>query len=398
MRRTVMRTVAAAVGLVLVWSGLSPIPPAAALDVYVTPGTHQLNDRTWRTTCSPYSSTVTRCRTEIIATTIAARGSSFVSTTGWTFNNLTYKESPRGQWSGNPLATPGEHTLDGRSWKTECDTPTTGRNGCRSWIRASVVDVVSTNPARHGWKSMWVFNNMVRFDGAGQPATPPTIQAPTKACVGAPIPSGFDVLANGMPSLPATGQQPAGAFNPQYIGNFIRQVLKDTRSTAAQKKCLATTAAGHLLARSTTRVVDGVTSRWFPFDFDYSANPSVSTLVAPWYSGLAQANILTLSVLLEDISGDPAWRQYGRETFESFMVPASGGGFTSREKGFLWFEEYPTTPGTSVLNGNFEALIAMAYWGKNMNEPRATAMVNETLAELRPLLQASEVDVEAGLL
>ncbi|RMB60025.1 D-glucuronyl C5-epimerase family protein [Tessaracoccus antarcticus] len=396
--RCVSRAMALVMGVVLVCTWLSPTPPAAALDVYITPGTHHVNGRTWRTACSAYSSTVTRCRTEIIATTVAARGNSFVSTTGWTFNNLTYRASPRGPWAGNPLATPGEHTLDGRAWRTECDTAVTGRNGCRSWIRASVVDVASTNPTRYGWKTMWVFNNMVRFTPASGSPAPVIPVAPTKACVGAPIPSGFDVLDNGMPSSPQTGQQPAGAFNPQYIGNFIRQVLKDTRSTASQKKCLAATAAGHLVAHSTTRVVDGVTSRWFPFDFDYSANPSVPTLRAPWHSGLAQANILTLTVLLEDVTGDPVWARYGRETFESFMVPTSAGGFMSREKGFLWFEEYPTTPGTTVLNGNFEALIALSYWGKTMNEPRATAMVTETVPELRPLLEASEVQVEAGLL
>ncbi len=399
MRRRVSSVLASAVGLLLFLSGVVTSPAAAAVDVYTTPGTHYVNGRTWRTACSSYSTTVTRCSTDIIATTVTATGGGFRSVTDWTFNNLTYLPSPRAPWAGNPLATPGNHTIDGRRWRTECDTPTTGRNGCRSYIEASVVDVISRNPVRHGWRTKWVFNNIVKFTTGSIPTQPPPpTTAPTTACKGVPLPAGFHVGKDGMPSPPASGQFPANAHNPQYIGNFIRQVLKDSRTSTSQKKCLATTAAGHLIARSTTRVVNGATSRWYNFDFPYSANPAVPTLKAPWHSGLAQANVLTITALLEDLTGDPVWRRYGRETFESFLVPTTNGGVTSREKGFLWFEEYPTTPGTSVLNGNLEALIGLAWWGQNRNEPRATALVTEATDGLRSLLKASEVEVEAGLL
>ncbi len=401
MQKSILVRVAAAIALALVATGVVASPPAAALDVYTTPGVHELNGRTWRTECSQYSSSVRRCRTDIIATTVTAVSTGFRSTTGWTFNNLTYLPSPRAQWTGNPLATPGTHMIDGRRWRTECDTPTTGRNGCRSYIEASVVDVISRNPVRHGWRTKWIFNNMVRFSTSSnpsQPTNPPAPinpPAPTTACTGVPLPAGFRVGKDGMPSPPASSQFPANSYNPQYISNFIRKALADSRTSTSQKKCLATTAAQHLVARSTTRIVDGATSRWFPFNYTYSANPAVPSLQAPWYSGLAQANVLTTTALMEDLTGDAMWRRYGRETFESFLVPD---GFTSREKGSLWFEEYPTKPGTSVLNGHLEALIGLAWWGQNRNEPRATALLDEAIDGLRPLLEASEVDVEAGLL
>ena len=66
----------------------------------------------------------------------------------WVFNNLTYLPSPARLWAGNPLATPGKHVINGRAWMTECGTPRTGRGGCRSYI-----DV----------KGEWVFNSMLRF-------------------------------------------------------------------------------------------------------------------------------------------------------------------------------------------------------------------------------------------
>lgn len=149
-------------------------PAAAEVDVYTTPGEHLINGRRWLTECEPYSSTVDRCRTEIWATTVAWTGTRYVSRTGWTFNNLTYLPSVREQWAGNPLATPGEHLIDGRRWKTECDTEWTGRNGCRSMIWTSVPH---RSGSGHVNRPMWVFNNIVHFlpDGAPAPAPRPII-------------------------------------------------------------------------------------------------------------------------------------------------------------------------------------------------------------------------------
>ena len=92
------------------------------------------------------------------------------------------------------------------------------------------------------------------------------------------------------------------------------------------------------------------------------------------------------------------WGRYGRQIFESFLVPTEKVGFASLEKGFLWFELYPTTPGTSMINGQFQAISGLAQWGKTMNEPHATALVNESLSELDTLLPASEVEDESGLM
>lgn len=140
---------------------IAPAPQTAqALDVYITPGIHELNGRLWSTRCEKYSSTVERCRTEIQATTISYSNGRYVEHFGWAFNNLTYKPSPRAQWAGNILATPGEHTSAGRLWKTECDTAWTGRNACRSSI---LTTTYSRSGSGYSQSSTWVFNNIVRF-------------------------------------------------------------------------------------------------------------------------------------------------------------------------------------------------------------------------------------------
>lgn len=139
------------------------------VDVYSTPGHHQVNGREWRTTCEPYSQTL-RCRTEIWATTVTYTNGRYVKTDGWVFNNLTYLPyMTREQWGDNPLANDsGGRTFysAGRQWKTECDTPTTGYGGCRSYILAlGVVQAVQRYDGTWGYfrADKWVFNNMVRF-------------------------------------------------------------------------------------------------------------------------------------------------------------------------------------------------------------------------------------------
>ncbi|GAB3822500.1 family 20 glycosylhydrolase [Tessaracoccus terricola] len=139
-------------------------PSERPFSVYTTPGLHFHNGRHWSTTCEAYSVTE-RCRTEIWATTVHVEGGRFVKENKWVFNNLTYLPSSRSVWADNPLGNEGRWTAaDGRQWTTDCDSATTGRNGCRSYTLASVV--VSTQTAS-GWtyavKDEWVFNNIVLF-------------------------------------------------------------------------------------------------------------------------------------------------------------------------------------------------------------------------------------------
>ena len=160
------RWVSTAIAIILTCAGL--VLPArsahAAVDVYTTPGYHDVNGRKWHTVCSPYSSTITRCRTEIWATRVTRVNGRYVPKTAWYFNNLTYVAAPRAAWAGNNLGRHAFWTEGGRRWKTECDSATTGYNACRSYIWSS--HVVAKKTAK-GWTystvNGWVINNMVRF-------------------------------------------------------------------------------------------------------------------------------------------------------------------------------------------------------------------------------------------
>lgn len=166
----------AVVALLVATFGLAHPSPAAASDgswVYTTPGSHSVNGREWRTSCDQYSTTVFRCRTDILARTVVVSGGRYVERNAYVFNNLTYLASPRQNWAGNPLAVNGEWTADdGRRWRTECDTAQTGRDGCRSWAMATVVAKRGSGFVQ---ETKMVFNNIVLFgDGViAQPGVAP---------------------------------------------------------------------------------------------------------------------------------------------------------------------------------------------------------------------------------
>ncbi|GAA4893659.1 hypothetical protein GCM10025789_08560 [Tessaracoccus lubricantis] len=153
---------AAAAGLAIAGLVTQPSQAADTTDVYTTPGGHIQNGRLWITDCEMYSSTVVRCTTQIWSTQVVYRDGRFVNDTDWHFNNLTYLPSPRANWAGNPLATTGTFHSAGHDWRTECDTPATGRGACRSYIETNFIAKEGNSYVR---KTGFVFNNLVRFSG-----------------------------------------------------------------------------------------------------------------------------------------------------------------------------------------------------------------------------------------
>lgn len=130
------------------------------MEVYTIPGEETVNGRKWRTTCESYSATA-RCRTEIFASTVERTSTGYRLVNGWAFNSLTYRWSDRALWKNNPLAETGSWTsAEGRKWRTECDTSTTGQGACRSSLLTTVVGLKS---GRYVQDNIWVFNNQVLF-------------------------------------------------------------------------------------------------------------------------------------------------------------------------------------------------------------------------------------------
>ncbi len=90
------------------------------------------------------------------------------------------------------------------------------------------------------------------------------------------------------------------------------------------------------------------------FDWDYR-----DPLRAPWYSGLAQGQGVSLLLRAHAHAGDEKYRQAADKAFVSLTRPiAEGGVLFEDEKRNLWIEEYLVDPPTHILNGFIWAL-----WG-----------------------------------
>ena len=90
------------------------------------------------------------------------------------------------------------------------------------------------------------------------------------------------------------------------------------------------------------------------FDWEYR-----STLKAPWYSGLAQGQGISLLLRALEQTGHDKYRQAAEQAFVSLTTPISEGGvlFEDDEQN-LWIEEYLVDPPSHILNGFMWAL-----WG-----------------------------------
>lgn len=83
------------------------------------------------------------------------------------------------------------------------------------------------------------------------------------------------------------------------------------------------------------------------------------TLKAPWYSGLAQGQGISVLVRAHKESGESRYLEAAECALAGFFQPISAGGVTfTDDRGDLWFEEYIVAPPTHILNG-----FIWAAWG-----------------------------------
>jgi heparosan-N-sulfate-glucuronate 5-epimerase len=95
------------------------------------------------------------------------------------------------------------------------------------------------------------------------------------------------------------------------------------------------------------------------FDWEYR-----DTLKAPWYSGLAQGQGVSLLLRAHAHSKDERYRRAAQDAFVGLTMPIHEGGvlFEDGPKN-LWIEEYLVDPPTHILNGFMWALWGVFdYW------------------------------------
>jgi hypothetical protein len=149
-----------------------------------------------------------------------------------------------------------------------------------------------------------------------------------------------------------------GAIGLQYnpiaiaqwgLGNF--NLLHRNDDSAARNNFLK---ASDWLCRHLEPNLHGIAVWNHNFDWEYR-----STLRAPWYSGLAQGQGISLLVRAYAETNDDRYLRSAERAFQSFLVSTDQGGVTFTDAdGNLWFEEYLVSPPTHILNG-----FIWAAWG-----------------------------------
>jgi heparosan-N-sulfate-glucuronate 5-epimerase len=157
----------------------------------------------------------------------------------------------------------------------------------------------------------------------------------------------------GIPLLDYHGQI-GSQYNPiaiaQYgLGNY--NVFIRTGEISRREKFLA---VSDWLVANLEQNRHGVWVWNHHFDWEYR-----DTLKAPWYSGLAQGQGISLLVRAHRATGDDRYMEAAQRAFQSFSRGVQDGGvlFTDNH-GDVWIEEYIVHPPTHILNG-----CIWASWG-----------------------------------
>jgi heparosan-N-sulfate-glucuronate 5-epimerase len=126
------------------------------------------------------------------------------------------------------------------------------------------------------------------------------------------------------------------------------------------------------------------------FNWDYR-----DTLKAPWYSGLAQGQGISLLLRAYAETRDEKYQQAAYRAFISLTKPIADGGvlFEDEEKN-LWIEEYLVDPPTHILNGFIWALWGVFdYWLSG--ECGASAPARETCSADNPVRENPDLTARA---
>ena len=123
------------------------------------------------------------------------------------------------------------------------------------------------------------------------------------------------------------------------------------------------------------------------FDWEYR-----SRLQAPWYSGLAQGQGISLLVRAHAETGQQKYLDAATAAFSSFLLPIERGGVSFTDaNGDVWFEEYIVSPPTHILNGFIWAMWGVYDYFLATNSAEAQQLFTASVKTLRANLASYDL-------
>jgi hypothetical protein len=167
-------------------------------------------------------------------------------------------------------------------------------------------------------------------------------------------------------------------YNPIAIAQYGLARFNAWASGGTAEDRAAWIAVADWLARELRPNRHGV--RVWMHDFDW---PYKQLLQAPWYSGLAQGNGLSLLVRAAIATGNTVYAEAAHAAFDSMRLDVRDGGvLVTDEQNDLWIEEYLVDRPSHILNGFMWALWGVYDYAKWSASPEASRVWTRSVATL----------------
>lgn len=188
--------------------------------------------------------------------------------------------------------------------------------------------------------------------------------------------------AEGIPLLDYQGDI-GRQYNPIAIAQYGLARFNAWSSLGDPADRAAWIAVADWLSREMRPNPSGV--RVWMHDFDW---PYKQLLRAPWYSGLAQGNGLSLLVRASTATNDQKYAEAAHLAFEPLSRDtAQGGVLVTDGNGDVWIEEYLVERPSHILNGFMWALWGVYDYAQWSRRPEASQLWERCLATLQTRLR-----------
>lgn len=144
------------------------------------------------------------------------------------------------------------------------------------------------------------------------------------------------------------------------------------------------------------------TALWGPYNMRYAVHSdSANTLRAPWFSGMAQGEMLTVLSRLYELTGDTEYLEFARKVFRTLIIlQGTSDRWVVRidTAGYYWIEEYPhDTRPAQTLNGFVTALFGVYEYYLVSHDPQALQVWELALTTLKAYLPDFHRDGQRSL-
>ncbi|MFH1559952.1 MAG: D-glucuronyl C5-epimerase family protein, partial [Chloroflexota bacterium] len=121
------------------------------------------------------------------------------------------------------------------------------------------------------------------------------------------------------------------------------------------------------------------------WEIDYNFTPF--NLDIPWVSAMAQGQIISVLLRAYQLTADMGYYNDAEKALKAFRFPTVRGGVTwTDERGYAFYEEYPSQPPCHVLNGHIWAMLGLYDFYRVADSQEALELFDAGVATMKKYL------------